>query len=108
MADIKPTSARELELMIAQIGEGASGLSFFIRGGPADLPELKPGAYTVCAVPFPAEVQGMGDTMAYSDREGDNLPVYCKAVTVAAEPAEQSLQLDVQVPTFVPPPGEGQ
>lgn len=105
---ITPTTARDLELMVAQVGEGSSGLSFFMRGGPAEVPELEPGVYTVCAVPFPTEVQGMGDTMAYSDREGDNLPVFCKVVTVATQPAEQAVEIAVQVPAFVPLPGEGQ
>jgi hypothetical protein len=48
----------------------------------------------------------MGETMAYSEREGDKLPVYCKPVDVAESPAEQSMTIEVTLPPFVPP-GDG-
>lgn len=102
--DVTAATARELELAIAQVPEGRSGFSFTMRGNPARIESLEPGNYTVCATPFPSEVSGMSDTMAYSEREGDNLEVYCQKVKVAAQPAEQNVEIPVEVPTFVPPP----
>ncbi len=102
--DVTAATARELELAIAQVPEGRSGFSFTVGGNPARIEALEPGGYTVCATAFPSEVSGMSDTMAYSEREGDNLKVYCQKVTVAAQPAEQNVEIPVEVPAFVPAP----
>lgn len=100
---ITPKVARDLWTQIGGIGEGYSHQGFSLRGGPVELAELRPSIYTLCAVPYPVEVKGMGDTLDYGEREGDNLAVFCKQVQVTAEPAEQKVSIEVVAPTYVPP-----
>jgi hypothetical protein len=71
------------------------------NGEPAKFTEVAPGAYSVCIVPFPAEVQGMA-AMGYVDRHSDALPAYCQRVTVAATPTTQQATVNVELPPFVP------
>ncbi len=104
---IAAASARELEAAISALPEGYSSFSPSMRGAPATIENLLPGDYTVCVAPFPTEVSGMGDTMAYMQREGDNLRVFCERTTVAAEPKEQTVVIEVEIPAFVPPPADG-
>jgi hypothetical protein len=105
-APIEAKSARELALAVGAI-DAYSAQAFSIRGSPASLPDLAIGPYTVCAVPYPAEVRGMAGTIEYMEREGDNLAIYCRAVDIAAVPAEQSVEIEVVAPAFVPPPAAG-
>ena len=49
--------------------------------------ELVAGRYTVCLLPLPAGLQGM-EAMQYATTHGEDLPAFCKAVNVAAAPAE--------------------
>ena len=65
-----------------------------------------PGAYTVCAIPFPEEVRGMQGTMSYMEREGENLPAYCVAKEVTDAP-EQPVTIEVKIPAFVPDASAG-
>lgn len=102
---VSATSARELTLAIGSF-DGFSAQAFSIRGNPAEVPNLTPGKYTVCAVPYPPEVRGMGETLGYMEREGDNLKIYCQAANVAEAPAEQSMTIEVEVPEFVPAPSD--
>lgn len=104
--EITARTARELELVMAQVPAGSSGFKMSIRGMAVELENLRPGVHTVCAVPYPTDVTGMADTMAYGEREGDNLKVFCETVQVGAETA-QSLDLEVEVPAFVPAPAGG-
>lgn len=101
---IEPASGRELFSAVGAIGEGASYQAISFAGRPGTLQQILPGTYTVCGVPYPREVEGMSSTMDYMEREGDELPVFCEEVAVAAAPAKQSVSLPVEVPAFVPPP----
>jgi protocatechuate 3,4-dioxygenase beta subunit len=77
------------------------GMSF--GGKPARITGLPPGVTTVCVCPYPDEVDPVASE-DYMVREGDKLPVFCKQLTLAAAPAEQQLQITVEIPKFVPPP----
>ncbi len=98
-------TSKELDYEIAASGKfSAFGLSF--GGAPARIDQVPPGITSVCAIPFPAEVKGMGPTMEYMNREGDSLPVFCATVQVR-DGAEVELVVPVdKLPTFVPPPAE--
>ena len=100
------TAARtygELEQLKGRIDQGRSSFSMAIAGRPATIERLAPGRYTICAIPFPDEVAGP-EAMDYGVREGDNLPVFCERIEVAASPAEQSLTIAVEIPAYVPEP----
>jgi protocatechuate 3,4-dioxygenase beta subunit len=102
-------SASELQLKMAAAGPGASQWIIIRNGEPAVFKEVVPGGYSACVVPFPAEVRGMA-AMGYTERHGDKLPAFCKAITVAASPATQASDVAVELPPFIPdapPPGGG-
>lgn len=101
--EVRATTARELSIEIANRAGGFSSFGMSIGGRPTTIPDLSPGEYTVCAAPYPAEVQGMQPTIDYMEREGDNLAIYCAPVTVTPEPKQQSLDIEVEIPAFVPP-----
>lgn len=103
------TTAAALGLELAAAGPGASQWVIIRSGEPAVFKEVTPGAYTVCLVPFPAEVKGMA-AMGYGERHGDELAAYCKAVTVGAAPASQAAEVAVDIPAVItdaPPGGAG-
>ena len=104
---LKAKTARELQAEIGAMGDGFWKQAFSIGGMPVKLSELVPGAYSICAVPYPVEVTGMAATLDYGEREGDNLPIYCKQLAVGASPPEQKSTLEVTAPPFVPPPADG-
>ena len=94
---------------MAAAGPGAGQWVIIRNGEPARFSEVHPGNYTVCVVPFPAEVKGMA-AMTYGERHGDSLMAFCAPVAVAAAPAEQATALQVDLPPFIPdapPPGGG-
>lgn len=99
---VEAMSARELDA-IAGKGRGYEGFSMAIAGQPARIPNVPAGTYSICAIVYPVEIEGMQETIDYMAREGDNLPAQCKAMTVTEEP-EQSIQMNVEVPDFVPVP----
>ena len=98
---IAATSARDLQLRLAAAGPGASQWAVLVDGGSTTFTGLVPGTYSACVVPFPDEVQGMA-AMAYRDRHGDTLPAYCKQVAVAGQPAEQRVDVPVELPPYLP------
>jgi uncharacterized GH25 family protein len=99
-----PATARELNLAVAQLPESYHKWTFSFGTAPAQVKDIIPAEYMVCAVPYPREVSGMGPIFEYMGREGDNLKAFCQPVTVAAAPETQSASLKVDVPEFVPPP----
>ncbi len=102
-------TAAELALRMAQAGPGASQWIIIRQGEPAAFKDVVPGAYTACVAPFPAEVKGMA-AMGYSERHGDKLPAYCKAINVPAAPTMQNAEVAIELPPFIPdapPPGSG-
>jgi hypothetical protein len=94
-------TGRDLDLSLAQQGEGTSNFGIMFGGQPATFRELVPGNYTVCLMPLPAGLQGM-QAMGYSTRHRDELPAFCKAVAVAASPAQQAITIDVELPPLLP------
>lgn len=101
---LEVTTANQLERTIAALsGTSFSSLAFSFGGQPAKLKDIPPGEYTVCATPYPNELerQGFG---AYIERQGDNMRVFCQFLAMPASPEEQQLTLEVEVPEFVPDP----
>jgi hypothetical protein len=102
-------TSSELSLKMAAAGPGASQWVIVRNGEPARFGDVVAGSYSLCAVPFPAEVKGMS-AMGYAERHGDTLPAFCKPVTVAPSPDTQPAQLAVELPPFIqdtPPPKGG-
>lgn len=104
---LSAATANELERAIAATEGGFSSFAFSFGGQPATIDNIPPGAYSVCATPYPNEL-GRREFGSYIEREGDRMPVFCQAVTVAPAQAQQSLDLAIEVPAFVPAEGEGQ
>jgi protocatechuate 3,4-dioxygenase beta subunit len=97
---VSARNGKDLQLKLAAQGDGFSNFAIMITGQSAVFRELVAGNYTVCLLPLPTGVQGP-QAMGYAMRHGDDLPAFCKAVTVAAEPAEQSVTVDVVVPDLI-------
>ncbi len=95
-------NGRELQLRLAQQGEGSSTLAIMIAGGPATFRELNPGSYTVCLLPLPAGLQGPQQSMGYVRDHGDELPAFCKQVDVKASPTAQAIDIPVVLPEMLP------
>ncbi|MBP9204628.1 MAG: carboxypeptidase regulatory-like domain-containing protein [Kofleriaceae bacterium] len=103
---IAAANQRELGLRLGMASTGSSQWAILPQGGAARFPEVVPGPYTVCAVTFPTEIQGMA-AMGYGERHGDVLPAYCQSITVGAAPAEQAVSVQVAVPALIPDEGGG-
>ncbi|HUQ03579.1 MAG TPA: carboxypeptidase-like regulatory domain-containing protein [Kofleriaceae bacterium] len=93
-------NGRELQARMSAQEGGTSSLGIMFGGRPATFKELVPGVYSVCAAALPAEVAG-GNPMNYLERHGDDLPVFCKQLTVALAPKEQQAEVTVEIPAFV-------
>ncbi|MCA9678522.1 MAG: carboxypeptidase regulatory-like domain-containing protein [Kofleriaceae bacterium] len=94
-------NGREVSQRLAAQGEGTSSLSIMIAGNPATFRELTPGPYTVCLLPLPSGLQGM-QAMGYAQRHGEDLPAFCKQVTVTAQPTTQAMTIEVEIPEVLP------
>lgn len=106
-APITATTANDLALQITGSGASYAQRSALVGSQPAMFTALAPGSYSVCIVPLPAEVR-FQDARGYADRHADTLRSFCQAVTVAPSPDQQSIQVPVTLPAFVPdPPGTG-
>jgi hypothetical protein len=103
---IVATTYNELGLKLAAAGNGASQLVIVRNGEPARLGDVMPGGYTLCVVPYPAEIKGLA-AMGYIERHGDTLDAFCKPVTVAPSPDTQQVQISVELPPVVAEPGAG-
>ena len=101
-------TANELGLKMAAAGPGASQWVIIRNGEPARFAEVVPGAYSVCVMPYPAEVKGMA-AFGYAERHGDTLLAFCKPLAVAPAPDAQATQVTVDLPAFIPdsPSGSG-
>ena len=97
---IAATSGKEIQLRLATQGEGSSNFSIMMRGQPAVFRELSAGQHTVCLTPLPAEVQGQA-AMGYAMRYGDELPAFCKGVTITDQPQEQAMTMEVEIPAMI-------
>jgi uncharacterized GH25 family protein len=93
---VAASTAEELGAqMAASTGKGGQ---FGVGGTPLRITEIPPGAYTLCAVPYPREIDQPTRMMAYAERYGQQLPAACQSVKVAAAPPSQMLALRVTVP----------
>ncbi len=99
-------TATDLSVRIAAAGAGASHWVIAQAGQGATFADITPGAYTVCVVPFPAQVQGMS-LMSYVERHGDSLPAFCQPLVVASTPDTQTATVPVDVPPYIPDQGSG-
>jgi protocatechuate 3,4-dioxygenase beta subunit len=98
-----PRRYGDLEQLAMARDGGSSSFGMSFGGRPVRIERLAPGVHTVCAAPYPTEV-GMLEGEEYMLREGDNLPVFCKTLTITPRPAEQTLELEVAIPPYVPAP----
>jgi protocatechuate 3,4-dioxygenase beta subunit len=103
--EVTATTARELMMQTANGAGGFSSFGASIAGNPAVIRDLSAGDYTVCAVPYPSEVDSMPEMLDYMERAGDDLPIYCRRTAVAEQPDRQQLTIDVEIPAFVPAGG---
>ena len=97
----------ELQTTMAAMGDSDSSFVISFAQRPTVVENLMPGAYTVCAVPYPNELGAggrRGDFFAYSEREGDRLPVFCQPMTLSEAATEQSIAIPIKIPKYVPPP----
>ncbi len=104
--NITATTYNELSLQLAASGAGASQFVIVRDGEPARMDDVAPGAYTLCAVPYPAEVHGFA-AMGYAQQHGDSLKAFCKGITVRSSPASQTTTLTVQLPPLEGDAGTG-
>lgn len=86
--------------------EGYWSMGVSARGFPAHVKELAPGDYTVCAVAYPDQVSEFNAMIDYMLTRGEHLAAVCKRVSLAAEPKQHAVTIDVVVPEFVPPLSE--
>jgi hypothetical protein len=101
---LQATVAREVHAAEAQLTGGFSAFNIVADGRAAKIRRVPPGDYTLCAVPYPEALSGLdpAETAQFIDNQARDLPAYCRPLSVAPEPAEQSLTFDVRVP---PMPG---
>ena len=100
----RATTTLELNEILGELGDRFSALGFSEGGAPAVIERLLPGTYTTCAIPFPAELETIQDTIAYREREGDNMKMFCRPVVLDGSQPELSVAVDIDVPVFVPAP----
>jgi hypothetical protein len=96
-------NARELELEAAALG-GRAGFTIAMAGLPAEVTNVAPGTYSVCAVPYPDELRGPQEIFGYREREGDNMAIHCARAQVTD--GQVPLSIEMPVPPFVAPPPE--
>ncbi len=94
---ITASNAHDLSLQMAASGAGTSQLAISLVGGPIAYSDVTPGAYTICVVPFPADVQG-AQALGYIQTHGLTLPAYCQPELVTPAPATQSVTVPVTIP----------
>jgi protocatechuate 3,4-dioxygenase beta subunit len=84
----------------AHLTGGFSAFNIVAEGRPARIRRVPPGDYTLCAVPYPAELRDLdpAEIAQFVDTQARNLPAYCRPLPVAAEPAEQPVAFDVRLP----------
>jgi hypothetical protein len=91
----------DLSLQMAASGASSSQWVIIRAGEPAKFSEVVPGTYSACVVPFPEGVKGMA-AMGYGERHSDSLKAFCQSVRVNPSPADQTAQVLVELPPFVP------
>jgi len=102
--DLTPKTGRDLKLAMTSLGEASNHQTMSMDGAPAKLADLTPGRFTLCAMAYPLELKEMSQVMDYLTREGDHMSVNCMPLNVSPSSGVQTVQLAVDVPTFVPPP----
>ena len=106
---ISPPNAAELSTIVLRGDQGFSAFAVYSEGAPAVVRDLGLGTYTVCAIPFPAELSTQSEYSEYHERAAESLPVFCQPVDLQQQQetsTNREITLEVEVPPFVPPPAE--
>lgn len=84
----------------AHLTGGFSAFNIVAEGRPARIRRVPPSDYTLCAVPYPAELKDLdpAEIAQFVDTQARNLPAYCRPLPVAAQPPEQPVAFDVRLP----------
>lgn len=82
--------------------DGSGRQSFWSRFVPTAFPDLQPGAYTLCGVPFTGDMMDR-ELMQRAFHHRAKRPAICKPVTVTASPAEQRVTLELPSMPALPP-----
>jgi hypothetical protein len=101
---ITATNANQVSLALAAAGPGASQVMVARAAQAATFTEVAPASYTSCVVPLPVELKGQA-VLGYAQQYATQLKAFCVPVTVAATPPSQALQVNVDVPPLITPPG---
>jgi protocatechuate 3,4-dioxygenase beta subunit len=99
---LQATVAHQVHAAEAQLAGGFTAFNIIADGRPAKIRRVPPGDYTLCSVPYPDALAGLdpGETAAYIDNHARDLPAYCRALAIAAAPAEQAVTVDVRLPSM--------
>lgn len=101
--EVTASTAKELSIKLANQGVGFSNFTIAMPGQPAMFRKIRGGDYTVCVLPLPTEITARGmQAMGYARDHGDELPAFCKPVTVTATPNDQSMTIAVEPPPVLP------
>jgi hypothetical protein len=101
---LQARNARDLQAEIAALSATEGSFSFFavsLFGAAARVSGLRAGDYTACAVPLPVEIMSAQHGTDYWLREGDRLKAFCRPVAVTDTPAEQTVDIPVEVPPLL-------
>ncbi len=91
------------EVMLERANQdGAGRFSFWSSYAPTEFPDLQPGAYTLCGVPFTGDMMDR-ELMQRAFHHRNKRPAICKPVTVTAAPAEQKVTLELPSMPELPP-----
>lgn len=94
---IAAKNGADLARMSADLPSGYSSFAIYM-GKAKTFGELTAGTYTLCAMPYPIDLAPM-DTMAYGERHGDDMPVFCKTQAIDAN---RTVTLSVTPPALLP------
>jgi hypothetical protein len=93
----------DLMLKLASAGPGTSARIPIASGEPKQFSDLSAGLYSVCITPAPREVKGQA-AVQYMMSHSNVLATFCKQITIAASPTDQSVQVEVEVPAMLTAP----
>ena len=103
-ASLTGPMASDVSIQLAGAGAGASQVTVAHGSEPATFTDVQaPGADSVCLIPLPPDLSGRS-AQGYLQAHATKLQAFCKPVTVAASPAQQTIDIPVTLP---PPAGNG-
>jgi hypothetical protein len=83
--------------LFGELGAGASHQGFMMKGEPVTFSNVKPGAYSACAIPIPGDINSPADMMKLRDKM-DKLLVGCQAAQIKESPPQQEIAVAVPAP----------